>query len=68
MLVPRKMVSSGSLMIKIVTTGAVLDMLDGTISTATDMDSGLMRQMQALTADIDVDLDAPILGEVDLRI
>lgn len=43
---------------------AFLDTLEGSIHTATPFPMELMEVMKALTADIEVDLDAPIEGDV----
>lgn len=43
---------------------AYLDILEGSIQTATDFPADLMNTIRALTAGIEVDLEAPIEGDV----
>lgn len=43
---------------------AFLDTIEGSIHTASDLPAEMMKVMKALTADIEVDLDAPIEGDV----
>lgn len=43
---------------------AFLDTIEGSIHTASDLPVEMMEVMKALTADIEVDLDAPIEGDV----
>ncbi|WP_237271758.1 type II toxin-antitoxin system PrlF family antitoxin [Sulfitobacter sp. M220] len=43
---------------------AFLDTLEGSIHTASEFPVEMMEAMKALTADIEVDLDAPIEGDV----
>ena len=43
---------------------AVLSEIENTIGTATDIPVDLMRAMKDLASEIEVDLDAPIEGDV----